>query len=64
MLDNIDARNQSVKIEQLMEYHEYTIVVAASTDKGFGPDSDPLNVLTDEHGIYYLSYTVYKDILN
>ena len=38
-------------VEPLMEYHMYTVTVAASTDKGFGNYSEPLEVLTDEHGI-------------
>ena len=37
-------------VEPLMEYHMYSVRVAASTDKGFGPYSSPLEVLTDEHG--------------
>ena len=31
----------------------YSVRVAASTDKGFGPYSSPLEVLTDEHGMDY-----------
>lgn len=41
---------EGVLVGQLMEYHEYTVYVAASTDKGFGNNSLPLMVLTHEHG--------------
>ena len=41
-------------VEPLMEYHMYSVSVAASTDKGFGPYSRPLEVLTDEHGMDYI----------
>ena len=45
--------NDGVIVEPLMEYHMYSVSVAASTDKGFGPYSSPLEVLTDEHGMDY-----------
>ena len=48
------SENTGLLIEPLMEYHEYVMTVAASTDKGFGNYSDPLDVLTDEHGMWYL----------
>ena len=51
-IDGIGPQNLSVVIEPLEEFHEYEMMVAASTDKGFGPFSTPLDVLTDEHGIY------------
>ena len=44
------SESEGLLIEPLMEYHEYVMRVAASTDKGFGDYSEPLNVLTDEHG--------------
>ena len=41
-------------VEPLMEYHEYLVTVAARTDQGFGDESLPLDVLTEEHGILYI----------
>ena len=51
-VDDIDPGRESecLLVEPLMEYHGYEVVVAASTDKGFGNYSLPLNVLTEEHG--------------
>ena len=52
---NIPPGNESegVVVEPLMEYHMYSVRVAASTDEGFGPYSSPLEVLTDEHSMDY-----------
>ena len=46
--------SDGVVVEPLMEYHMYLVKVAASTDKGFGPNSTQLEVLTDEHGMDYI----------
>ena len=48
-LEKVDV-DVGVVLEPLMEYHVYVVTVAASTDKGFGNYSLPLDVLTDEHG--------------
>ena len=48
------SESEGVVVEPLMEYHMYSVRVAASTDKGFGPYSNPLEVLTDEHGTYII----------
>ena len=48
-----DNESEGVVVEPLMEYHMYSVRVAASTDEGFGPYSSPLEVLTDEHGMDY-----------
>ena len=45
-------------VEPLLEYHRYVMMVAASTDKGFGNYSLPLNVLTDEHGTSLNTYSL------
>ena len=39
----------SYNLTQLLEYERYTIVIAAMTDKGPGPYSETLDVLTEEH---------------
>ena len=48
------SEGEGFVVEPLMEYHMYTVRVAASTDKGFGPYSSPLEVVTDEHGTHAL----------
>ena len=47
MFDGIETPPQM--IDELMEYEEYVVVVAARTNRGVGNYSDPLNVLTLEH---------------
>lgn len=42
------SENEGVLVQPLMEYHMYLMKVAASTDRGFGNYSIPLEVLTDE----------------
>ena len=44
------SRTSGLLIDPLMEYHYYDVRVAARTDKGFGNYSQPLTVLTNEHG--------------
>ena len=51
ILPGSEQERVHVLIEQLMEYDEYTVRVAASTDKGPGSFSRTLNVLTAEHGM-------------
>ena len=48
----LGMESEGYLVEPLLEYHRYVMMVAASTDKGFGNYSLPLNVLTDEHGTY------------
>ena len=44
-----DVIGTSYNVTNLMEYERYTFVVIALTDKGEGPKSMPLDVLTAEH---------------
>ena len=53
---NVSATALSKEIGGLMEYERYTVIVYALTDKGAGPGSDPLDVLTLEHCEFIIPY--------
>ena len=55
-----DIEPQNTLVTPLMEYEIYIVRVAASTDKGFGAYSDPLDVLTAEHGTTFICDSAIK----
>ena len=55
-----DIEPQNTLVTPLMEYEMYIVRVAASTDKGFGAYSDPLDVLTAEHGTTFICDSAIK----
>ena len=48
-VDNIPGNQEAYNITGLMEYERYVVEVFAVTDRGKGPSSTPLDVLTDQH---------------
>ena len=48
-ISDISGDQTAQNVTNLMEYEQYVIQIFAVTDKGTGPLSMPLDVLTDQH---------------
>ena len=48
----VDAPTTQANLTGLNEYTQYIIFVVASTRKGSGPDSDNVDIFTDEDSMY------------
>ena len=48
----MDAPTTQANLTGLNEYTQYRIFVVASTRKGSGPDSDKVDIFTDEDSMY------------
>ncbi len=53
---NVSGLEQSVLLNYLQEYVNYTITVRAYTQEGPGPSSSEMNVITFEAGKFLYSY--------